>query len=237
MAPPVCLSLYGKEGKRCKFHFTWIVSILPFVHFCIYCFLVSKWSVVGGYLYWILASDGKFKKFWQFDCQTEICMFRKIMCALTCICVFETWKAFWVSFAYVLICAIFIVYILFLYSLLLFFRIHRHFCSWKYQYLPLCLWLKISRKCSWRDAKHMFVLPGHCWYYFYSHFNFLYLAFFFTCLIGYGWSLEFASDISTVCLNPRLIFFPSSICCLCSGSITDLTVDDLLLYRFCCIKC
>lgn len=110
---PVCLSLYGKEGKRCKFHFTWIVSILPLF---ISVFIIS-FCLQMERCWWISVLDScirrQIKEFWRFDCQTEICMCMKIMYALTCICIFETWKAFWDSFAYVLICDIFIVYIYF----------------------------------------------------------------------------------------------------------------------------
>lgn len=92
----VCHFMERRESAA-SFHFTWIVSILPLFKSVLF-FFVSQWSVICGYLYWILASDSKFKEFWRFDCQIEICMFMKILYALTCICVFETWKAFWVSF-------------------------------------------------------------------------------------------------------------------------------------------
>ncbi len=88
MAQPVCLSLYGKKGKALQ-----VFILLESCPFCLhsslyYFFFVSQWSVICGYLYWILASDSKFKEFWRFDCQIEICMFMKILYALTCICVF-----------------------------------------------------------------------------------------------------------------------------------------------------
>lgn len=72
MAPPVCHFMERRKGA---------FGLLDSVPFCLLFFLYLLFFVSK----WVLLVDDKFKEFWRFDCQTEICMFVEILYALTCI--------------------------------------------------------------------------------------------------------------------------------------------------------